>query len=111
MAITLSQQAADHIKRFLSKSGEGKGLRLGVEKTGCSGWAYTVDPALEILASDKTFEDKGVTIVVDPQALALIDGSHVDFVQQGLNKNFVFDNPQVTEACGCGESFTIQAVS
>ncbi len=111
MAITLSEQAATHVKRFLAKSGDNGGLRLGVEKTGCSGWAYTVEQVAEVGPDDAVFEDRGVKIVVDPQALKLIDGSHVDFVQQGLNTNFIFDNPQVTEACGCGESFTINEIA
>lgn len=110
MAITLTEQAAEHVKTFLAKQGGGLGLRLGVEKTGCSGWAYTVDSAEAVRDGDAVFEDQDVKIVVDAEALALIDGTHVDFVRQGLNRNFVFNNPQVTEACGCGESFTISEV-
>ncbi len=107
MSITLSEQAASHLKTFLSRDG-GEGLRLGVEKTGCSGWAYTVNTLQVVKADDAVFEDKGIKIAVDAEAIELINGTHVDFVQQGLNRNFVFDNPQVTEECGCGESFTIK---
>lgn len=86
----------------------GKALRLAVERTGCSGWAYVVSLANEIDADDHQFEDQGVRVVVDPESLPYLDGSRIDFITDGLNRTFKFDNPNATEECGCGESFTIQ---
>ncbi len=83
------------------------GLRLGVTKTGCSGYSYVINYADDIDDSDIVFEDKGVTVVVDPEALALIDGTEVDFVKNGLNEAFSFRNPNISGECGCGESFNI----
>ena len=83
------------------------GLRLGVIKTGCSGYSYVINYADEIGETDVVFEDQGVKVVVDPAALALIDGTEVDFVKNGLNEAFSFRNPNVTGECGCGESFNI----
>ena len=83
------------------------GLRLGVTKTGCSGYSYVINYADEIADSDVVFEDKGVTVVIDPEALALIDGTEVDFVKNGLNEAFSFRNPNISGECGCGESFNI----
>ena len=90
------------------EQGGGLGLRLGVRKTGCSGWAYTVDKAEAIGDDDQVFEQFGVKVVIDSKALALLDGTEVDFVRQGLNRNFVFRNPNVAGECGCGESFSVE---
>jgi iron-sulfur cluster assembly protein len=106
MAIKLTQNAADRIRLFLEKDG-GVGLRLGVKKTGCSGWAYSVGLAAGIEPNDIVFEDRGIKIVVPPDSLGFLDGSEIDFVTQGLTRTFRFDNPNATEQCGCGESFTI----
>ncbi len=106
MAITLTDKAAARIRRFLDKE-QGSAFRLAVKRTGCSGWAYVTSIADEITADDRQFEDQGVPIVVDPKSLALIDGTRVDFVQQGLNQLFTFANPNVTGECGCGESFAV----
>ena len=92
---------------YLSARGEGIGLRLGVTKTGCSGYSYVINYADAIAGEDIVFEDRGVTIIVDPEALKLIDGTEVDFVKHGLNEAFSFKNPNVTGECGCGESFNI----
>ena len=106
MAITLTQSATERVRHFLEK-GNGSLLRLGVEKTGCSGWAYTVDLVDEILPDDSIFETDGIRVVVDSESLPYLDGSQIDFVADGLNRTFSFKNPNATEACGCGESFTI----
>lgn len=85
----------------------GVGLRLGVKKTGCSGWAYTVDLAREIQVDDIVFEQDDVKVVVSGDSISFLDGSTIDFRAEGLGSTFHFDNPNATEECGCGESFTI----
>ena len=107
MAISLTNSAADRVRTYLDARGAGVGLRLGVTQTGCSGYSYVINYADEIGATDIVFEDKGIKVVVDPEALALIDGTEVDFVKNGLNEAFSFRNPNITGECGCGESFTI----
>ena len=106
MAISLTDSAADRVRTYLDSRGKGVGLRLGITQTGCSGYSYVINYADEVAPGDILFEDKGVTVVVDPEALALIDGTEVDFVKNGLNEAFSFRNPNVTGECGCGESFT-----
>ena len=106
MAISLTESAAKRVRNFLDRDG-GVALRLGVRKTGCSGWAYTVDLADEIGADDAVFEHGDVKVIVDHDSLAYLDGSTIDFVSEGLGSTFRFENPNVTEECGCGESFTI----
>ena len=107
MAITLTQSAAERVKNHLARRGHGVGIRLGVKRTGCSGWAYVVDYADEVDSADIVFEDREVRIVVDPDSLELVDGTEVDFVKQGLNEAFKFRNPNVKGECGCGESFSV----
>lgn len=107
MAISLTDAAAKRVRNYIATRGQGVGLRLGVTKTGCSGYSYVINYADEIAGQDIVFEDRGVTIVVDPDALALIDGTEVDFIKNGLNEAFSFRNPNVTGECGCGESFNI----
>ncbi|WP_413883598.1 HesB/IscA family protein [Candidatus Desulfatibia sp.] len=106
MAIMLSKSAAERVRTFLDKDG-GVGLRLGVRKTGCSGWAYTVQLAEDIQEDDVVFENDGVKVVVSQESLGFLDGSEIDFVAEGLGMIFKFNNPNVTDECGCGESFTI----
>ena len=107
MAISLTDSAADRVRTYLDKRDNCIGLRLGVTQTGCSGYSYVINYAEQIEASDVVFEDKGVTVVVDPQALELIDGTEVDFVKNGLNEAFSFRNPNISGECGCGESFNV----
>jgi iron-sulfur cluster assembly protein len=106
MSIQLTDNAAQRVKHFLEKE-NGLALRLGVRKTGCSGWAYEVTIASELGCDDQVFEDKGVKIVVDNESLPYLQGSQIDFTTSGLNRVFKFDNPNATDECGCGESFTI----
>ena len=106
MSIQLTDNAAQRVKHFLEKD-KGLALRLGVRKTGCSGWAYEVNIASELGNDDEVFEDKGVKIVVDQESLPYLKGSKIDFKQSGLNRTFQFENPNATDECGCGESFTI----
>ncbi len=107
MAISLTESAAERVQKYLVARGEGVGLWLGISKTGCSGYSYVINYADDIAESDVVFEDKGVKVIVDPEALALIDGTVVDFVKNGLNEAFSFRNPNVTGECGCGESFNV----
>lgn len=107
MAISLTESAATRVRNYLNARGAGVGLRLGVTRTGCSGYSYVINYADDITDGDVLFEDKGVTLVVDADALPLIDGTEVDFVKSGLNEAFSFRNPNVSGECGCGESFNV----
>ena len=108
MTIQLTESAAKQIQAQLAKRGRGLGLRVGVKKVGCSGFAYTYDYADEIGTDDRTFESFGTTVVVDPKSLEFLDGSTLDFVKEGLKQAFKFDNPNVDAMCGCGESFSVK---
>ena len=107
MSISLTANAADRVRNFLHRRGHGVGLRLGVKKTGCSGFAYVVNYADDVGTDDIVFEQQGVKVIVDRESLTLLDGTEVDFVKQGLNEAFRFRNPNVKGECGCGESFTV----
>ena len=107
MAISLTESAADRVRTFLASRGRGLGLRLGVRKTGCSGFAYVVNYADDSRPDDVVFEDQGVKVFVDRESLILVNGTIVDFVKQGLNEAFKFSNPNVKGECGCGESFSV----
>lgn len=108
MAITLSERAAERVGRFVAEREGVVGLRLGVKKTGCSGFAYVLDYASGAGPEDVVFEDRGIRIVVDGKSLPLVDGTRVDFVREGLNQAFRFENPNVRDECGCGESFSVK---
>jgi iron-sulfur cluster assembly protein len=107
MAITLTDSAAERVREFIAKREATVGLRVGVKKTGCSGFAYVINYAERIETDDVVFEDAGVTVIVDRESLSLIDGTEIDFVKQGLNEAFKFRNPKAAGECGCGESFSI----
>ncbi|HWK74087.1 MAG TPA: iron-sulfur cluster assembly protein IscA [Povalibacter sp.] len=107
MSISLTLAAADRVRTFLTRRGHGLGLRLGVKKTGCSGFAYVVNYADDLGTDDVVFEQQGVKVIVDRDSLGYIDGTEIDFVKQGLNEAFRFRNPNVKGECGCGESFTV----
>lgn len=107
MSISVTQSAAERVKTFLEKRGEGVGVRLGVKTTGCSGMAYTVEFADEIEDTDKVFEENGVKIIINPKSLVYLDGTELDFAKEGLNEGFKFNNPNEKDRCGCGESFTV----
>ena len=111
MAITLTEKAAKQIQSQLAKNGSGIGLRLGIKKVGCNGFAYTFDYATEALAGDQIFESHDTKLVVDAATLPYIDGSHLDFVKEGFNETFKFDNPNAEGECGCGESFNLKKTS
>jgi iron-sulfur cluster assembly protein len=107
MRVSLSDAAARHITRYLARRGKGVGVRLGVKTTGCSGLAYKIEFADEVAPEDVVFEQQGVKILVDPKSLPYIDGTELDFVREGLNEGFRFNNPNERDRCGCGESFRI----
>lgn len=106
MAVTLTEQAATRVRQHLSE--RAIGLRFGVHKTGCSGWAYEIGEADALREGDQIFEDRGVRVIVDASSLPLVDGTEIDFARRGLGSEFVFNNPKATAVCGCGESFTIE---
>ena len=105
--ITLTERAAAHVSSFISKRGKGVGLRLGVRTSGCSGMAYKLEYADDVAPEDLVFEGHGVKVLVDPKSLPYIDGTELDFVREGLNEGFKFNNPNVKDQCGCGESFNV----
>ena len=107
MAVTLTEAAAQHVKKFLESRGKGVGLRLGVKTSGCSGLAYVLEFADAIEESDTVFEDQGIKVIVDAKSLIYLDGTQLDFKKEGLNEGFEFNNPNVQDECGCGESFTV----
>lgn len=107
MAITLTENAAKHVLNFITKRGKGVGLRLGVRTSGCSGMAYKLEFADEIGGDDLQFDTNGVKVLVDPRSLPYIDGMELDYVREGLNEGFKFNNPNVKDTCGCGESFKV----
>jgi iron-sulfur cluster assembly protein len=107
MAVTLTESAANHVARYMERRGKGIGLRLGVKTTGCSGLAYKLEYADAPNPEDVLFESHGVKVLVDPRSLSYIDGTELDFVREGLNEGFKFNNPNVRSECGCGESFKV----
>ena len=107
MSISLTERAADHIRSFLANEASAASLRLGVKPTGCSGYMYVVETATEIHEHDQVFESLGVKVVVDNESLKYLNGTQIDYAREGLNEGFKFDNPNVKDTCGCGESFNL----
>lgn len=108
MAISITEQGAQRVNDFLSNRGSGIGVRLAVKTTGCSGMAYVIEFVDEVNSDeDEVFESNGIKIVVDKKSLVYIDGTEMDFVKEGLNEGFAFNNPNEKDSCGCGESFTV----
>jgi len=108
MAITLTENAAKHICTQLAKRGRGVGLRLGVKRVGCSGFAYTMAFADAVGENDVAFESNGASVVIERECLSYLDGTQIDFRREGLSEAFKFDNPNVAATCGCGESFSVE---
>ncbi|OIR02538.1 iron-binding protein IscA [mine drainage metagenome] len=106
--ITITEKAAKHVANFLAKRGKGLGLRFGVRTSGCSGMAYKLEFVDTANPEDHVFESHGVKVLVDPKSLPYIDGTELDFVREGLNEGFKFNNPNIKDQCGCGESFNVQ---
>ncbi len=107
MAVTLTENAAERVKNFLANRGKGAGLRLGVRTSGCSGMAYVLEFADEVNSDDQVFESNGVKVIIDEKSMVYLDGTEVDFAKEGLNEGFKFNNPNVKDSCGCGESFNV----
>ena len=107
MAITLTETAAKHVASHMAKRGRGIGLRLGVRTSGCSGMAYKLEYADDEKSGDLRFQSQGVTVFVDPKSLQFLEGTELDFTREGLNEGFKFNNPNVKDECGCGESFNV----
>lgn len=107
MSITLTETAAERIKKFMGQRGKGVGIRLGVKTTGCSGLAYVLEFVDQIDVHDQVFDDQGVKIIIDPKSLVYLDGTQLDFSKEGLSEGFKFNNPNVKNTCGCGESFKV----
>lgn len=107
MSITLSDNAAKHVTNYLTKRGRGIGLRLGVRTTGCSGMAYKLEFVDDQHSEDVVFDTNGVRVFVDPKSLPYLSGTELDFAREGLNEGFKFNNPNVKDQCGCGESFNV----
>lgn len=105
-SVTLTESAASRVREFMAREG-GLGLRVDVRRTGCSGWAYDVGIAQSAQDDDHIFEDQGLKVLVSSKALSMVSGTTVDFVHDGLVREFRFRNPNVTGECGCGESFTV----
>src|SRR5487761_2219793 len=102
MSIRLTASARDRMQAFLAQTPAAAAGRFGVKRTGCSGFAYTVDLAEQVRDDDRVFDLDGVRVVVDAPSLPLVEGTVIDFRRDGLNASFAFHNPQATGACGCG---------
>ena len=107
MAVTLTEAAAQHVQKSLAKRGKGVGVRLGVKTTGCSGLAYQLEYVDALTPEDVVFDQHGVKLMVDPKSLAYLEGTELDYVREGLQEGFKFNNPNERDRCGCGESFRV----
>jgi iron-sulfur cluster assembly protein len=107
MTVTVTEAAAQHISRHLASRGKGIGIRLGVRTSGCSGMAYVLEFVDAAESEDNVFEQSGVKVIIDPKSLVYLEGTELDFVKEGLNEGFKFNNPNISGECGCGESFTV----
>ena len=108
MTITLTEKAAKHVQQQLAKRGNGIALRVGIKKSGCSGFAYTYDFADEINTHDRLFASHDVQVVIDEKDLPFLNGALIDFTQEGLSSFFKLNNPNIDNTCGCGESFSLK---
>jgi iron-sulfur cluster assembly protein len=107
MAITLTEAAAKRVQSQIQARGFSEALKLGVKTSGCSGFAYILDYAKELTEGDQVYESNGVKLIVNDEHLNFLKGTEIDYVEDGLSAAFHFNNPNVTEQCGCGESFTV----
>jgi len=107
MSVTMTEAAEQHVVRHIEHRNRGIGVRLGVRTTGCSGLAYVLEFVDSVANDDVVFQCGTVQLIVDPKSLVYLDGTQLDYVKEGLNEGFEFKNPNVTDECGCGESFHI----
>ena len=107
MPISLSESAARHVSNFIAKRGKGFGIRLGVKTSGCSGMAYKLEFADAAEPEDVVFDSRGLKVLIDPRSLPYLEGTELDYTKEGLNEGFKFNNPNVKDQCGCGESFNV----
>ncbi|MFA7269243.1 MAG: iron-sulfur cluster assembly protein IscA [Sterolibacterium sp.] len=105
--ITLTEKAAKHVAGFLAKRGKGIGLRFGVRTSGCSGMAYKLEFVDVASPEDVVFESHGIKVLVDPKSMPYLDGTELDYAREGLKEGFKFNNPNIKDQCGCGESFNV----
>lgn len=105
--ITITESAAEHVKTYIAKRGKGEGIRFGVKSSGCSGFSYTLEFVDKPTQTDQVFENFGVKVFVDPMSLPYVTGTELDYVREGLQEGFKYNNPQQANTCGCGESFTV----
>ena len=107
--VTLTEAAAERVREIMAKAEQPyAGLRVGVKNGGCAGQEYVLEYAATVDPLDEVVEDKGVTILIEPKAILFLIGSEIDYEVSKLSARFVFHNPNETDACGCGESVTIQ---
>ncbi len=111
MSITITENAAKYIQQQLAKNGKDSVFRIGIKKSGCSGFSYTFDFVDEITENDRLFESHKTKIIVDSESLPFLDGSQIDFTKDGLNSTFKFSNPNIDSTCGCGDSFSVRSLS
>lgn len=107
MAIKMTPAAADRVRSFLANRGKGIGLRLGLKTSGCSGMAYVLEFVDALNDDDEVFDVEGVKIIIDAKSFIYLQGIELDFIKEGLNEGFQFNNPNAKGECGCGESFTV----
>ncbi len=106
--IHVTEKAAQHIRQQLDKRGNALGMRLGVRKSGCTGFMYVVDYVDQLGTNDQVYDQHGIKVVVDPESLPYLEGTEIDYVRSNaLNQGLEFKNPNVKDACGCGESFNV----
>ena len=106
--IKLSDNAANRIKEIMSNAKDNSvGVRIGVKSGGCAGMSYIMEYAKEINPNDEIIEDKGVKVFIDPGAIMYLLGTEMDYKKEQFSSSFVFNNPNETERCGCGESFKV----
>jgi len=104
--ITLTDSAIERVREMVAKCDDAIGLRIGVTESGCSGYSYALDFAQTVAEDDTVIEQADVKVIVDKTSMPILDGIELDYVKQGLNQSFKFNNPNVISSCGCGESFS-----
>ena len=104
--IKLTDSAVERVREMVAKRESAIGLRIGVTESGCSGYSYALDFAETVADTDTVIEQDDVKVIIDETSMPILDGIELDFVKQGLNQSFKFNNPNVVSSCGCGESFS-----